>query len=246
MRKMQQNLLVCSLLFSVGITGCTSDAKVPELGSHLATVSVVAIDRTEGMHMAAPGIQIAERLIRQAKPGDQMTFQWISDISYSRQEVVATLEIPMNTLQKPNQYDIQGKRAYAAAVKSQRREEAQAKLTTIEMLRSQNCLLPTSSTDLIGAMQSAVERLSAADNAVRKEMILTTDLKDNQGYAVALDLRDIHIKIFLLSDELDPSKVQSLKQQATDQFMSLGAKSVEFPYVNIQSSEPWDEVACAR
>ncbi len=195
-----------------------------------ASVTVVGIDRSDGVKMTLPALRMAEEQAWRAEAGATVIFRWISDRSYAPDQVIAMLALPA-TPQLPlvrGPFDRRGRAARERARALFSRRVHAEKERTVRALRAVSCTGPTNSTDIVGFFQAAEERFDEYGSEVSRRIVVYTDLQDNRHFRVRPRLEGVEIDVYMMRVDPDPARSRKLRQRWQGLFQGWGAGPVIF------------------
>jgi len=83
-------------------------------------------------------------------------------------------------------------------------------------------------TDINGFFAAAIDRFNLAPKHFQKILIISSDLQDNVGFNVKLDLSGVKVVVLGFQVSKDPAKTRTLKNQWTKRLKEAGASKVLF------------------
>lgn len=186
---------------------------------------VFGVDRSESWtEMTQSALKLAEKALSGARPGDEITYRWISDKSYHSSEVFAHVRLP-RIAKAADMFDKAAKRRRRAALVQFHAERKRA----LEQLRSQHPEAGTPSTDIYGFLTAAAEHFTQAPTGLAKTLIVVSDMKDNRRYEVQPELSGVEVQVYLVvRANADPTTTQRLKDHWTEYLARSGTRSVSF------------------
>ncbi len=221
---LKHSLPLASLLAAA--TGCSQRlAESPPAATTAARQVIVGVDRTDAFAtLTGPALVIAAGIVERASWGDRVRVRWISDRSAAPDQEVLALDLPAEPPPTTNPFDARGKARRGQVLKTAQ-DQIKAALTELQGL----CVGPTPSTDLRGFLLVAGQsfaRGTAADEP--RELVLITDLKDNQAHDLKPDLQGVTVVVHLFADGRHPETSERLKTEWKSRFLGWGAREVRF------------------
>jgi len=244
--KFSQNTITFALALLLAFYGCSSqDGKVGQPNATVETESaqaaqnmqnqtqpkpktvVVGLDKTGSYDIAAAGREQAARLVlASAEPGDTWFFRWIERDSYNVQAAIFTLRLPFLPQKPENPFDRRSRAAWQmkmASINNLKRQAAQ-RLIALQPEPGYS----TKMTDIWGFLAKALELLANVPDGGEKVIVMASDLEDNMGRRVPLNLKRVHVVVLALQSGNEPAKAQRKKEFWTNAFKDSGASFVRF------------------
>jgi hypothetical protein len=237
-------LLVSGAVLTPAASAAPAGATAPAASAEPRFV-VFGVDRSEPWNaMSRTTLGLAEQaLLRDARPGDELVYRWISDRSYAADEAFAHIVLP--TLSRAaNPLDRQGRANEASSKQALARaaEEGLAQLRRHVPGATPAGGRPdlrkgTPSTDIYGFVTAAAGHFAAAPAGRAKQLVIASDMEDNRRYQVRPDLKGVEVVVYLVSLKADPVAAQRLQAQWTDFFRECGATRTSFRPVMPESAK---------
>lgn len=212
-------VFACAMMLGV------TTAAVSQVRPAQTTLAIdISVDGTGSYAKALPFVAAeTERVCLLLEPGDQLTVRWITDRSYSSAAVVTMVSRPAaakaSRLQNP---------FLAAKARTAEQSQAsgwQAGCAAIRELRNRP---RAARTDVTGAVLAAAGSLKAAPQAVRRVMVIASDLDENVAAGrVGFDLAGV--TVVLLAPESSTGSVSQLQRRVerwAGLFSSMNADTV--------------------
>lgn len=216
-------LLAVAVLWSSPI-----EAEQPE-SSRPAEFIVFGADRTGSYReMTSLALEVGERFVKKARPGDEIYFRWISGNSYQVDQLFAHLRLPSPNLPTANnQFDRKARYQRMLAGQRLRKITLDRKRAVLARIRSQ-CPSATRRTDIYGFITAAAEQFAQAPPQSRRIMVIATDLDDNRAYEIEPSLTGVDVLVYPIKNHPNPAVMKTRKQHWVDYLTRCGAQSVEF------------------
>lgn len=187
-------------------------------------IIVMGIDETGSYNLWDQAKTMAFYVIEQLKPGDIFYCRRITDKSYKEDCLIFKFEIPMLKLpDTTNPFDRRTKNAYRSQMFQidLLKREASSRLDAVRFTNAPY-------TDIFGFLAEASDKFTNAPKQFKRLVIIASDLKDNVGYKVKLDLSGAQVAVAGFQKSEDPGKTQRLKNRWIKRFTEAGVVKTVF------------------
>lgn len=225
-------LMALALLVS-GCTGKEAGASIEAPQKSVAgqvnqaepVVCVMLIDGTGSYEYLEKAKQTAASVVRMVPGGSKIYVRWITENSILDRSAIVSALLPTEPAELKNPFtNPQVKFRYKSVLKKNRaiREQIISQITKAKSPKAMR-------TDIWGGLLAASERFKTNPN-MKPMLIIHSDMIDNVDNRYStIDLTNVTVRIL---DFQTDTKSEVTKQQWTQHFSSLGAKTVEFYYLD--------------
>ena len=225
---MKKKSYLCAFTIIIALLGCqdtkTEQQAATKIKQKPSRIIVLGIDETGSYKLWAQVKTTVIRIIQQLKPGDIFYFRRITDASYLDTCTIFRLELPLiEKVENINPFDRKAKkvrRAQAGRINWLKNQACQ-RLSAVQFTNARH-------TDIYGFLAASSDRFGLAPKDFKRILVIASDLKDNVGYKVKLDLCGVVVVVIGFQASKDPGKTQQLKQYWTKKMTSAGAVRVIF------------------
>jgi hypothetical protein len=206
--------------------GSAQAAQTPQNQSKPKTV-VVGLDKTGSYDIAKAGReQTARLLFSSACQCDVWYFRWIERNSYNDSASIFTLRLPEIPSKPDNPFDRRALAAWQAKMASINSLKRQAAQRLVDLRPEPDS--STRMTDVWGFLAKALELLANVPDGREKVIVMASDLEDNMGRRVPLNLKEVRVVVLALQSGNEPAKAQRKKEFWAKVFKDSEALNVRF------------------
>ncbi|MDI6755836.1 MAG: hypothetical protein QME78_15750 [Thermodesulfobacteriota bacterium] len=184
---------------------------------------IFGLDETGSYKMRAKGLAVVTAIIRDLKGGDVFYARRITDKSYKDDCSLFRLKVPPTGPAPDNKFD---RRAYLEWERKVKQAET-AKAQAISIL-SHLTPVKTPRTDIWGFLAAAADRLKAEDGGAEYKVILASDMQDNVGRRVPVNLMGAEVAVVAFEAGDSPVATQKLQAYWTEALKQCKAQKVIF------------------
>ena len=223
-------ILVTLILGTGGLFGCVDKSPGTDSKGHKAEqrasrrIIVYGIDETGSYNLWNHAKISAAQIIQQLEPGDIFYCRRITDASYLDENTIFRLEISTQMASRnENIFDRKARsinRIQANHIKILKKD-AVNRLMDSKFIKAKN-------TDIWGYLSAASDRYGLVTDEFQRILIIASDLKDNVGYNVKLDLTNVYVAVYGFQVSKNPGETQRLKDKWISSFTEAGAAKVVF------------------
>jgi hypothetical protein len=225
---MKKKSYLYAIIIIVFLFGCqdtqTEQRAIEKVEPKAGRIIVFGIDETGSYKLWTQIKKTAIKIIQQLEPGDIFYFRRITDASYLDTCTIFRLELPLiEKSENANPFDRKTKKVRGAQVGriTSLKYEACQRLSAVQFTNARH-------TDIYGFLAASSDRFRLAPKDFRRILIIASDLKDNVGYKVKLDLSGVVVAVIGFQTSKDPAKTQILKQYWIEKLTHAGATRVIF------------------
>jgi hypothetical protein len=221
------------IFFLLGCQDKNTEQAVTNAKPEPSRIIVLGIDETGSYKLWAQIKNTTISIIQQLKPGDVFYFRRITDASYLDTCTIFRLELPVIEESKnDNPFDRKAKNVRGAQVGriNSLKNEACQRLSAVQFTNAKR-------TDIYGFLAASSDRFALAPKDFKRILVIASDLKDNVGYKVKLDLSGVVVAVIGFQTSKDPGETHRLKQDWIKKLTDAGAVRVIFLSVEEKFSE---------
>ncbi|MBM4305188.1 MAG: hypothetical protein FJ115_00040 [Deltaproteobacteria bacterium] len=186
-------------------------------------IIVFGIDETGSFTMRERGLSLAVSMIRDLDGGDVLYARRITGRSYNDDCSLFRLKVPPIPPAPANKFDRRAHLEWERQVKRARAVQAEAIsiLSNLSPVRAPK-------TDIWGFLAAAADRFKIEDGTDMRMIILASDMHDNVGCRIPLDLLGSVVVVVAFESKENAASTQKLKSYWTQTLKSCKAQKVIF------------------